>query len=362
MDGLDNIPDETLRAVLDGEITVDEALFGDNGEGGRPCPLVPCAAFMDGPSEVSWLVDELVPEAALVVVYADPKGLKSTFTTNLALAQATSRPFLRRESRGGRVGIIQLEDPPVLVRNRLKTMCDFVPDGVFVSAGKAWGEVERLRLAEYIKALSLQLVVIDPLILWKPGTRENVAEEVGVLMYSLRQVVQETGCTVVVVHHSRKSGGDYGEGMRGSNAILGACDVAIELQKKEPGEAIMRVTSRLSTVEDERIELDPETLTLFSLGPAAGAKVKQRQAEILRAIRTAGPIGATELQKDLEVNKATLQRDLKAMKKSGQIEAEEETLPRGGKRFLYVVSERRLTPLKGGVSETTRHLTLDCEE
>ncbi|MFW6113357.1 MAG: HTH domain-containing protein, partial [Actinomycetota bacterium] len=100
----------------------------------------------------------------------------------------------------------------------------------------------------------------------------------------------------------------------------------------------------------------------YSLGPAGGAKVKQRQAEILKAIRTAGPIGSKELQQDLEVNKATLQRDLKGMKKNGQIDAMEEAMPRGGKRFLYVVSDRRLTPLKGGVSETTRHLTLDSEE
>ncbi len=90
---------------------------------------------MIGPMEATWLLEDLVPVGALVVLHGKTKSGEPIFALNLALAQAISRPFLRRRSLGAQVALIRPEEAPTIIRNRVKTMCDFVPEGVYISAG-----------------------------------------------------------------------------------------------------------------------------------------------------------------------------------------------------------------------------------
>lgn len=342
---MDDLPDEVLLAIIDGQLSVEDALAvgsdpparAGTGRADQACPLIPASDFMEGPREVSWLWDDLIPEGSLVVLHGRPKCGKSLFALNLSVAQCISRPFLKRTCRGARVGLVLLEDPAVIIRNRLDRMVDFVPEGLFISAGGGWGAAQRCNLQDYIEKLSIQLLIIDPLIKWKPGTRENVAEEIGLVMYDLQNIVQKTGCTILVIHHNRKAGGDYGDSLRGSSAILGSCDVALELVREDSGTAVLKVVSRLSIVEDERLELDPESLTWYSLGPAAGAKVKRRRDEIVRIIRAQGPIGREGIASEVGESKSTVWRDLELLTKQGLIRCREERLENGRKGKVYYV-------------------------
>lgn len=306
-------PDElrqASKAMLETDLPTESILDGSYLRA-TTSPLVPVSAFMQGETEINWLLPDLIPSGSLVVLYGAPKSGKSIFALNLALATVVmGKSFIRRKSTGGRVGIVQLEDPEILVRNRIKTMIDYVPEGLFISAGRPWNEEQRENLAFYINELSLQLLVIDPLILWKPGARENVAEEMAELMYGLRQVTMLTGCSILVVHHARKGEGAYGDNMRGSSAILGACDIAVELQRKDEWEAAMRVVSRLGTVEPETLELDPETLTWYSLGPEGAQKTQERRQQIVRFIKTHSPVTADAIKTEFAVKRTTLYRDI----------------------------------------------------
>jgi len=42
---------------------------------------------------------------------------------------------------------------------------------------------------------------------------------------------QQTGCTLIVLHHTRKGGGKYGEGVSGGHGLIGAFDVILELNR-----------------------------------------------------------------------------------------------------------------------------------
>ena len=106
-------------------------------------------------------------------------------------------------------------------------------EALFISANLPWKDTLRDQLGYWIERLSLSLVIIDPLVMWELGVKKNAADEMTRLMYGLRRIVQKTGCTILVVHHNRKGGGDYGEGIRGSSAIYGAVDFALELKKTE---------------------------------------------------------------------------------------------------------------------------------
>jgi len=307
-------------------------------------PMISVEAFMKGPTKVEWLLPDIVPKGSLMVLYGRPKSGKSIFALNLTFSLCTmGNEFLGRKSAGGRVGIIQLEDPATLVRQRITAMTGYYPEGFFISSGRAWGKEERDQLAFHIENQSLQLCIIDPLVLWKPGTSENSAEEMAELMYGLRQVVQLTGCTVLVVHHARKGQGDHGDNMRGSSAILGACDIALELRKgQEDGEATLKVVSRYNAVDDEALELDPVDLTWYSMGRALNYKVKKRRQEVYNLIRDKGPISPDDIRKRAKIGKSTLYNDLDYLMEIGKVEQQVgESMESGGRPpTLYKASSQ----------------------
>lgn len=301
--------------------------------------LRPAAELWEEDCTIEWLLPDIIPEGALCILYGRPKSGKSIWALNLAIAEGNMGRFLGRKCRGGRIGLVQLEDPRLLVVNRLKTMCGFAPATLFLSVGRPWSDEMRGQLAFEIEANSLQLLIIDPLVLWRPGVNENAVDEMAALMYELRQVVMLTGCTILVVHHSRKGTGDYGDNMRGSSAIHGSCDVSIELRQRGEDDGIveMRVISRLTSIEPEILEMDPETLTWYSLGPAGGVKTRQRREEILRFVRESSPCDAGDVVTETGHPRRTVYRDLSRLVSDGLIKSRMETPEGKKKRAIYYV-------------------------
>ena len=220
--------------------------------------------FLQGPDEVDWLVEGLIPRGSLCLVAGKPKVGKSLLALNLALAAVCSRPFLGRACQGARAAVIQLEDPAALVRRRLRLMLPFPPQGLFISAGRPWGADLQRELPALIKERSVGLLVIDPLVLWSLGGRVSIAES----LRRLRRVVQETGVTVVVVHCLNR-GLDF---IAGSSGILDAMDVALEMVKIGEGYALLQTVSKIETVSDLALELYPGTLIWHVVDSAMGPK------------------------------------------------------------------------------------------
>lgn len=109
-----NTKDDLLRLVESTQ-TRDKA---------EKAPLaVSIQEFMDsGPDSIEWLCPDLIPQGGLVILAAKPKAGKSLLTTNLALAVVGGIRFLGRDCKKANSLILQLEDPPVLIRERLKKM------------------------------------------------------------------------------------------------------------------------------------------------------------------------------------------------------------------------------------------------
>ncbi len=329
-------------------------------EGTTGNPFIPAHTFWEGPDEIAWQSEGLLPRAALSIVAGPPKAGKTLLALNLALAVAQGRPFLGRRCEPARVGLIQLEDPEVLVRRRLKTMTENPPADLFLSVGKPWTQNMRGLLSAYIVEHGLTLAILDPLVLWAPGTRENSAEDMAGLLYELRCVVQETDCSVLIVHHSRKNPGEHGEAIRGSSAILGAVDVAIELQRgADNGQALLKVTSRFGVVEDEALELDVDTLTWRSFGSAREVERFRQRLEVIDLLEEEGrPLTAAETLDRVDIPKRTLYRLLAELKNEGMVDsAPGQSTRRGGKPALeyflglcHDPSEKGFVP--GGLAQT----------
>ena len=282
---------EALFEILE-RFKGSEDTLGQDHKPNRPIDKRPTASrfaqpvhefLKSGPAAVEWLVDQLIPRAGLVLLAARPKAGKSLFTLNLALGLQRGR-FLGRKCAPIKTLIVQLEDMSALVRERILRMGP--EEGVFVRADRGLDNQSLVELEQYIKAENIGLVVIDPLIFAAGGIDENDAAKMGQFLLKLRKLIFRTKATILLVHHHRKSNGSNGEAIRGSSAILGAVDVALELKRENENtpRATLSATTRLGHVEPESLRLDKETLTWHSEGSAQDYKQTKREREILEAL------------------------------------------------------------------------------
>jgi hypothetical protein len=74
------------------------------------------------------------------------------------------------------------------------------------------------------------IVVFDTVRAWCPQA-ERTPEDANAVMTVVRQELTEPGLAAVFVHHSRKGGGEHGEGVAGTFGLVGAVDVLVELER-----------------------------------------------------------------------------------------------------------------------------------
>jgi len=186
------------------------------------------------------LVGDLIGSGELVLLYARPKVGKSVLCANLVKGVAEGTTALGLPCRKGRVGVIALED--LAVWHERLTELEANGEDVFVAPiPLTFLDLPAIKRA--ITELQLALLVIDPLALFlRPLLQKERAslsrdyDAVYSALGALREVTQQTGCTIVLVHHERKEsvGAEPTEAAAlGSTALSGAVDVGLQLDSRE---------------------------------------------------------------------------------------------------------------------------------
>jgi hypothetical protein len=75
-----------------------------------------------------------------------------------------------------------------------------------------------------------QIVIFDTVRAWCPQA-ERTPELANEVMHVARRELTEPGLAAVFVHHDRKGGGEHGEGVSGTNGLVGAVDILVELKR-----------------------------------------------------------------------------------------------------------------------------------
>jgi hypothetical protein len=232
-----------------------------------------------------WLINGLLPEGGLVVLYGDPAAGKSFLALAWGLSVATGTPWLGREVRRGEVVYIYAEGPRGLTRRANAWLQEHgkteaplfraVPVAVSISDPK--------ELSEFVKAVrsvgrNPRLIIIDTLARNFGEGNESLAQDMNAFVRGCDDLrVRFPGATILVVHHPGK---DHKKGARGSVALKGAVDAEFELTRS--GDAI--------TLKNEKQKDGEEAKPI----PLELARVTLRDGNISRVIRSTacGPIGA----------------------------------------------------------------------
>ncbi len=167
----------------------------------------------DPPGRV--IFPELLPAGVIMLIHGEPRSRKSLAAFELALSAATGTPPFGlgrfRPTEAVPTLYVQEEDPRTLTRPRIRRLVtercgDDLPGGLHVSVRRgvnlddpAW--VGRL-IADLIR-LGIRLLVLDAARRLSAKTDEGPVK-VREFTSVLRRIVNETGVTIVVVHHDVK--------------------------------------------------------------------------------------------------------------------------------------------------------------
>jgi len=151
------------------------------------------------------------------------------------------------------------EESIILLKQRLERLELSRDDLLIVQrfTVSGWTDVlARIRLAAQH---GVRLVVVDTLAAFWGVDDENDAPKAVNALLPLQTLAQQLGIAVLLVHHLRKTAGEDGTAHRGSGAIVGAVDVAVEMSR-DPQKSNRRRFTTLSRFDETPpqvvIELD----------------------------------------------------------------------------------------------------------
>jgi len=181
--------------------------------------------------DLEWHIDGFVPKGGLTMIYGPPKSGKSFVVMSLILALDHGERWL------GHPIVDRCRSLYVALEGRsglkMRSEAWHKHFGHDVEAGGSLIQTGRINLAAHeqrdaiIAAViehDIELVAIDTLAKATPGLDENSAKDMGLVIDSAMRIQQETGATVILVHHTGH--GDTHRG-RGHSSLPGAVDSSI---------------------------------------------------------------------------------------------------------------------------------------
>lgn len=172
-------------------------------------------------TKTEFLLEDFIPKAAFGILVGEWGIGKSPFALQLQLSIAANLPFLGKWSVAGsdlRCLYVDMENSVGNVGNILLTQSKFIgvtadPHIEVYSPNycKRMTGFENLNDFHYIKHLikhdPVDFVIIDPLRMFSPQA-ESKNSEAANLIGQFREIIQQTGTTVLFIHHPRKPAAD----------------------------------------------------------------------------------------------------------------------------------------------------------
>jgi hypothetical protein len=213
----------------------------------------------------TWLIDELIADHGLSIVYGDPGAGKSFIVLDMALriafgmdwhgvaAKQTGVLYIAGEGARGlgkrvkgwrREHALEGADAPFLL----------LPIAVQMLDAK-----DRAKLCRTINAAKdragfpIGLTIIDTVSRAIAGQDENGQESMSSFVGACGDIQMHTGGAVIGVHHSGK---DKERGMRGSTVLLGGCDASMKVTKSDDGRVTIDVEKQKDAEEAKPIIID----------------------------------------------------------------------------------------------------------
>src|SRR6516225_269435 len=207
--------------------------------------FVQAAAFASSIKE-EWLIKKIIPKNEMTVLYGDPGSSKSFFVLDLAMHIARGLDWRNFRTKRATVAYIAAEGVSGFSK-RLQAYAkghgiDLASIPFYVRGGSFKLVEQCLATVEEMKKIGASLVVIDTLAAVTPGANENTSEDMGQALFCA-SLMQAAGITVILVHHTNKTGD-----VRGWSGVRGNTTSMVRIERKED--------ARTAHIEKQKDEQD----------------------------------------------------------------------------------------------------------
>jgi KaiC/GvpD/RAD55 family RecA-like ATPase len=187
---------------------------------------------------VPWLIEDLIPEGSMAMVYGAPGAGKSFLALDIALSVAHGVAWQNHSARQGVVIYVAGEGVGGL-RKRIRawhTHHSKIAEAPLFIIPVAVGLLEEDAMADLEATIEgvangadVKMVIFDTLARCMAAD-ENSAQDMGEAVNAMDRIRHKFNCAVVIIHHAGK---DATRGARGSTALTGAVDVSIRLTRSD---------------------------------------------------------------------------------------------------------------------------------
>ena len=284
------------------------------------------------PERTDWLVERYVPARGVVLIPGRPKVGKSRFALEMAGAIAGNAPtFIGAALKHGPMVYLSEENAATL-RWKLPATDRLV----ILTREAAWPKPPWAELIAQASAKADEIgavaLIVDTLPHWAsmPAEREKDAGAALGIMEALTRAA-DAGRAVIALAHTRKGGGEDGEGIRGSSAFAGAVDVILEVEKVEdtprtrtilalsrypetPGTTVIELND---ADEYQLVSRDEDRLSAQTLAHRSRADADRRA--ILEALSGSEPLTRGDLEEALDAAPQQWYPVLKRLESAGEV-------------------------------------------
>jgi hypothetical protein len=201
-----------------------------------PFPFVSAQALTAKPIPIEWLLENILEQSSLNLLFGEPGAGKSLFALDWALCIAAGLEWHGYRTKQTDVVIVAGEGFAGLARRLRALECKYqlkAPANLFVSTRPAqlMDPLNAQAVAHSVKELCPNpgLIIIDTLHRNMEGD-ENSSQDIGKFISNLDTYLKPLGAAVLIVHHS---GHGQKDRSRGSSSIRAAMDGEFSATKNE---------------------------------------------------------------------------------------------------------------------------------
>jgi AAA domain len=259
----------------------------------RKIPMNEVQANSEAPGG-SWLWDGYLAPGNVTLLTSQWKTGKTTLLTGLLRCLERGESFLGRTLSAGKALVVSEESTDQWAE-RLRRMPvgphaqllarPFVRRPTFDEWNALIDDACLLRLDG-----QLDLFVIDPMAKFLPGAWESNAAILVDVLEPLHRLTSE-GASVLLLHHPRKKPSEPGHSARGTGALLGIVDIALELnrygrlQSDRRRRQIVSLSRNPRTPERLVYEWDPTTGQFTDIGDPGRIQFEQNWVHVQQILK-----------------------------------------------------------------------------